>query len=98
MCFKEICVSKKIYINVVPATKVAETNPKIKRHRMPETSIIAASIAEMTIVFPKSGSFAMSSSGGKLVANIFQVVKIVMYCLGKIFLIMVCYNSSNDDN
>ena len=41
MCFKEICVSKKIYINVVPATKVAETNPKIKRHRMPETSIIA---------------------------------------------------------
>ena len=42
---------------------------------MPETSIIAASIAEMTIVFPKSGSFAISSSGGKLVANIFQVVK-----------------------
>ena len=75
MCFKEICVSKKIYINVDPATKVPETNPKIKRHRMPETSIIAASIAEMTIVFPKSGSFAISSSGGKLVVNIFQVVK-----------------------
>ena len=42
---------------------------------MPETSIIAASIAEMTIVFPKSGSFAISSSGGKLVANIFPSSK-----------------------
>ena len=65
---------------------------------MPETSIIAASIAEMTIVFPKSGSFAISSSGGKLVVNIFPSSKNHHVSFGKIFLIMICYNSSNDDN
>ncbi len=64
-------MSEKIYVNVKPATKIPETNPKIKRQRIPETNIIAASIAEITIVFPKSGSFAISSSGGKLVAHIF---------------------------
>ena len=52
--------------------KIPEVNPRIKRQRIPETKTIVASIAEMTIVFPKSGSFAIRSSGGKLAANIFK--------------------------
>lgn len=76
-------MSKKIYVNVTPAAKIPEAIPKIKRQRIPETNIIAASIAEITIVFPKSGSFAISSSGGKLVAHIFRVIENRRVLFGK---------------
>ena len=77
--------------------QLTEVNPKMKRHRIPDTNIIA-SIAEMTIVFPKSGSFAIRSSGGKLVANIFPSNIKSSRVVRKNIFIMIRYNSSDDDN
>ena len=55
--------------------KIPEVNASLRRQRIPETKTIVASIAEMTIVFPKSGSFAIRSSGGKLNCKYFLKVK-----------------------